>query len=455
MIRAVILAAGLVAALPIAAAPVSGTLEMRWGDPPPGSAQAARFEVGVVDADGRRHAIDADSALRASGDLFRQIGRPVTVTVAEDGLRDGRLRAETIMPYGPVLPAGGVTGSRPWATLLCRFADVPAEPNPPSYFETLMSDAQGRLDHYWQTVSYGKVDIAGSAVYGWFTLPHPRSHYIPDGESADLLALFQDCTGVADATVDFSNFVGINTMYNADLDCCAWGGSLWAALDGPARSWYVTWEPPWGYANQAPLAHEMGHGFGLPHANNSDRDGDPYDNPWDVMSGAWYNVTFDSTFGWQPQHIGIWSRDHLGWVDPERQLVIDSIGVHEGIVLDRASLADSSDVQMIKVTIPGAPASRHYLIEARVRTPLYEGALAGDAVIITEVDGTRVEPAWSVDADVPPADVSNNAGSMFVVGESWTAPDDAMQVDVVGRTDEGFVLNVRRGVDAVFADGFD
>lgn len=442
------------AVLPATAATVNGRLETRWGDPPPGSPEAHRFEVSVVDAAGNRHRIDGDSALRASSDLYGQIGRPVTITTDGESPQDGTLRVQTLVADDPLAPARAVLGSRPWATLLCRFADVPAEPKPVGYFETLMSDAEGRLDHYWQTVSYGKVDIAGSGVFGWFTLPHPRSHYIP-GESADLLALFQDCTGVADATVDFSSFVGINMMFNADLDCCAWGGSMWATLDGVARSWYLTWEPPWGYDNQSPLAHEMGHGFGLPHANNSDRDADPYDNPWDVMSGAWYNVGYDGTFGWQPQHIGVWSRQHLGWVDAERQRLIAADGYHEGIVLDRASLVGSSNTQMIKVTLPGAPATRYYLIEARVRTPLYEGALAGDAVIITEVDTTRVEPAWSVDATVPPADVANNAGSMFVVGESWTAPDEAFHVEVTGRTDEGFVLNVRRSAEKIFADGFD
>jgi len=451
-----VICAGLLAfALPAVAGTIDGTLELRWGDPPPGSAEAARFEVTLVDAEGRRHAIDSESALRASDNLFRHSGRAVTVRSGEERTEGGALRAEAIVASESAVPAGAVTGSQSWATLLCRFADVPVEPNPLAYFEELMSTSEGRLDHYWREVSYDKANIAGSAVFGWFTLPRERAYYVPDGGAADLVQLFNDCTGVADSTVDFSNFVGINTMYNADLDCCAWGGSLWAALDGPARTWYVTWEPPWGYADEAPLAHEMGHGFGLPHANNSDGDADPYDNPWDVMSGAWYNVVGDAPFGWQPKHISAWSRDHLGWIDAGRKLRITANGRYEGIVLDRASLAGSTNTQMIEVLLPGEPASHYYVIEARLKVPFYEAALAGNAVIIHEVRTTRTEPAWSVDADVPPADVSNNAGSMFVVGESWTAPNDAFQVDVVSQTPDGFIVDIRRGVDRLFTNGFD
>ena len=204
----------------------------------------------------------------------------------------------------------------------------------------------------------------------------------------------------------------------------------------------------------------MGHGFGLPHANNSDEDGDPYDNPWDNMSDSWDNATGNGneTYGWLPKHINIWSRDDLGWVDAARKLTIAADGANNGIVLDRASLIGSTNRQMIVVTLPAPePATHYYVIEARKKVGTYELNLAGDAVIIHEVDTNRLEPSWSVDAQVPPADTSNNEGSMFKVGESWTAPGAAFKVDVVAATADGFVLNLLRGAnpDLIFANGFD
>lgn len=330
-----------------------------------------------------------------------------------------------------------------------------------AYFAGMLSTATGRLDDYWREVSYNKVNLVGSKVSGWFTLPYPRSHYVTTTNGvtkANLDALWADCTGAADAQVDFRPFAGINTMYNSDLDCCAWGGGHYATLDGTSKVWYSTWEPPWGFANEAPLAHEMGHGFGLPHANNSDLDGDVYDNPWDVMSDNWDNAAHDATYGAQPKHISIWSRDHLGWIDTPRKIVIASNGNVGGIVLDRASLLGSTHVQMVKVTLPSpAPATHYYVIEARKRIAGFESALAGDAVIIHEVDENRDEPAWSVDASVPPATVSNNPGSMFVVGESWAAPGNAFKVSVTAATSDGFVIDVQRGpvVDLIFRSGFE
>jgi len=453
-------------ALPACADTVEGVLVLRWGDGAPGAAIASRFEAALVADDGNRFALDAASALRATGNLYRLNGQRVVVgATARRAHAEDALLVESIAPAPRTLAVAAplaVSGAQPWVTLLCKFADSDDEPQPPAYFSAMLSNTTGRLDHYWREVSYGNIDLVGSEVGGWFKLPHPRSYYVPDDEGcndgtrADLDTLWSDCTAAADKEIDFSPFVGINTMYNGDLDGCAWGGGHYATLDGVHKLWYSTWERPWGYANEAPLAHEMGHGFGLPHANNSDGDGDPYDNPWDVMSDAWDNATGSTTYGWLPKHLNIWSRDQLGWINAARRLEIAADGVYDGIVLDRASLVGSSNRQMIVVTLPSPqPATHYYTIEARKRTGTYEANLAGDAVIIHEVDTTRPEPSWSVDADVPPADVSNNAGSMFKVGENWTAPGGAFSVAVAAATADGFVVDVQRGAERIFIDGFD
>jgi len=446
-----------------------GRLELVWGDGAPGHAGPREPLLALVDRDGLRERIDIEAARRVVGDLYGLYGREVEMTLAPAPWPDGRLVPASIVASPFQLDAAAaprVAGSQPWVTLLCRFSDSSGEvPEQPAYFSEMLSNNPGRLDHYWREVSYGKVDLLGSEVAGWFMLPFPRSHYVPDDPDcfvderrADLDALWEDCTAAADAAIDFSPFAGINTMYDNDLDGCAWGGGHHATLDGVTKVWYSTWEPPWGYASEAPLAHEMGHGFGLPHANNSDLDGDPYDNPWDVMSDAWDNAVGDQVYGWQPKHIGIWSRDHLGWIDDARKLTVAADGRFANILLDRASLANSTHVQMIVVTLPAPePASHYYVIETRKRGGKYEAALAGNAVIIHEVRTGRTEPAWSVDAAVPPADVSNNPGSMFVVGESWTAPGNAFMVSVTGSTQDGFVLDLQRGddPDRIFRDGFD
>ena len=81
------------------------------------------------------------------------------------------------------------------------------------------------LDHYWQQQSYDLVNLEGSGAFGWYVLPHPRNYYLPGG-NLDWWKAAEECTAAADAYVDFSAYVGINLMFNEDLDCCAWGGGL-------------------------------------------------------------------------------------------------------------------------------------------------------------------------------------------------------------------------------------
>ncbi len=82
-------------------------------------------------------------------------------------------------PSGAVPPSAtssksnGLHGPQPFATILCKFADVPDEPDPVAYFERLLGNAYPGLDHYWREVSYGAISLAGSRVTGWHALPHP------------------------------------------------------------------------------------------------------------------------------------------------------------------------------------------------------------------------------------------------------------------------------------------
>ena len=64
-------------------------------------------------------------------------------------------------------------GNTRWAVLLCKYGDLSAEPQPPSYFRTLLTETgagTGNLYVYFRDVSYGQIDLTGSVVYGWYSL---------------------------------------------------------------------------------------------------------------------------------------------------------------------------------------------------------------------------------------------------------------------------------------------
>jgi len=452
-----------------------GRLELEWGDAPQETALKHVFRVAVVEDSGVRHALDSDRAVAVAGDLYGLYGRRVAVGIASakatSARRVGDASGEVLLPdaivpvddLSPATQAGGasrkgageaapdaVTGTTSWVTLMCKFADQPTEQKPLSFFQGQYGNAIGQLGHYWQEVSYGQINLAGSNAYGWANLPEPRSYYVTfdtatNKEKADLGKLFQDCTAAHDANVNFAingGVQGVNMMFNDNLDGYAWGGSRCGTLDGVNKCWSTTWNPPWSFGNLAPLSHEMGHAYGLPHANNSDNDSDPYDNTWDVMSDAWNNGVPNTTYGTLPKHINIYSRNRLGWVATARKRTVNAGTGATSLTLDRASLAGSTNLQMITLAYPDQ-STRYFTLEARKRTGDYENRLAGDAVIIHEVLTSRKEPAWSVDVDRPPANRANNEGSMFKVGETWISPDYAFRVKVESATAQGFVVSIK------------
>ena len=144
--------------------------------------------------------------------------------------------AKSLSAASPLGSQALVSGAQKWVSILCRFGDsANVTPYPKTWFETLLlgGPAPG-LDHYWRESSFGTINLTGSVVVGWYTLPHPRSYYVYGNPlELDHQRAANDCTAVADADVHFPNFIGINLMFNDDLDCCAWGGST--TLD-PRRS---------------------------------------------------------------------------------------------------------------------------------------------------------------------------------------------------------------------------
>lgn len=371
---------------------LTGTVALVWGDGPPEKGDAVGpFAILTDDSGTSAELLFDESTLRTVGGLLAldrkrieikgavlpSASRRAPITVGVQALR---------LLDSPAAPTA-VLGAQPWVSIMCKFQDVAAEPRNLAYFQGMYTSAFPGLDHYWREVSHSNISVAGSTAYGWFTLPHPRSHYI--GTSANLTALFNDCTGVADPSVNFAPFVGINLMFNDNLDGYAWGGGRWATLDGVTRLWYVTWEPPWGYNSISVMSHEMGHGFGLPHSNFNG--GSPYDNSWDVMSDSWAGSGTHATYGHYAQHTISHHKNFLGWLRlPEKRTV--GVGQSTSVRLERLGFPGFAITKMVTIPVGGS-SSNFYTVEARQRQG-YDVQVPGDATIIHHVDTSRQEPAW-------------------------------------------------------------
>jgi hypothetical protein len=446
---------------PATAVRVKGRISFVSGDPKPGdpSPPVDAFFLHRASGDDIELIFTPDQ-LAALGGERRIVGRMVEVELEPMGgkpteigpLTAGVVRTLRLLnapTFGEkAFPAKAVSGAQPWVSILCKFSDVSDEPKPPSFFQAMYASTYPGLDHYWRELSYDNVNVSGSMAVVWVTLPNPVSHY--ESSSSDRLTdMAADCTAAADHLVYFPDFVGINLMFNDEFGPYAWGGSRGLSLDGVYKWYRVTWEPPWGYRNIGVIAHEMGHGFGLPHSNNADGDGDPYDNPWDVMSNSWGYARYHSTYG----TVGKGTIGHhaniLGWISPSQKLDIDASGIYTATV-DNLELQSTTNLRLITVQIPGS--SMHYTVEVRDRVG-YDANLPGFAVVIHEVDVGRKEDAWLVDAEDP----ANGAddGAMWTTGECFEDEPNEIEICVQSVTTEGYVVRVAYGdTSVIFTDGF-
>lgn len=415
-----------------------GWFTIIWGDPAPGSAEGSAQTYWLIDEKGQATQLVLDEAMTRSlgGSLALNRKRVQVTGRAREG---SKLEVQFLQPslaQHALLP-NSVEGPQPWVSILCKFADVPAEPKPLSYFEGMYSSQYPGLDHYWQEVSYAIANVQSSDAVGWYTLPQPRSYYVYDMDGdGDLDLDFNraavDCTAAADADVYFPDFVGVNLMFNYDLDCCAWGGAWVLELDGITRAWYMTWEPPWAYEWITVIAHEMGHGFGLPHSASA--------NSWDIMSEGYdfCYLAMHPTYGCLAQHTIAFHKDLLGWIPPARQRLSNAF--YETLTIERLALPQTSGVQMVRIPINGS-SNYYYTVEAR-RTVGYDVKLPGNAVIIHDIDRTRDIPAYVVDIDGN--GYGGDAGAMWTVGETFDDPVHHISVTVDAATATGYVITIQQ-----------
>lgn len=443
---------------------IDGWLIIDWGDPSPDSLEKPVRQFFLGDATGYHQRLEASPEL-LRGPVSRWHGRKVRVFLEDEGQAAVRstapLRVAAVQLLGDdakSVTRKAVEGSKPWVSLLCKFADISDEPENLSFFQGMYDNSSGRLDDYWREVSDDAINIEGSIAIDWVVLPNPHNYYVAtpgNGTSANRAALFNDCTAAADAFVDFSNggnpFVGINLMFNAELDCCAWGGARSATLDGVTKMWRATWEPPWAFADLSVIEHEMGHGFGLTHSTNWDNDGFAYDNPWDVMSADRSYSPRDDTYGRIGKHIIGYHKDLLGWIPAEQKLVVEA-NESATIVLDDTGHNDTANYRLVKLPLGDGT---WYYIEARKRRGVYESDLPGEAVLIFHVDPTRPEPAWLFDADAPPAGFADTEGSMWRAGEVFEDATSQIRIFIESETVDGFQITIDRGNSLVFLGGFE
>lgn len=162
--------------------------------------------------------------------------------------------------------------------------------------------------------------------------------------------------------------------------------------------------------------------------------------------------TSDPTYGSLGKHVNAYHKDSVGWFPAAQRFEAPPNSI-TSIELDHTALAGGTNYRMARIPIDG---NRWYTVEARVRSGDYEANLPGDAVIIHEVDTTRSEPSWAVDNDVPPANYSDNPGTMWTTGETFFDAENGILITIDYATVTGFGITITVGeAELLFIDGFE
>ena len=408
-----LLAAGIAADQRLAMQSIEGTLTVVWGDPLPGAATGGETRYALALSNGTVVPLQLNGQENAA---LMNFGRRVTVTgLASDA---GTIVVDAIAPAkggGPV-----TIGTRKVIYLLVKYSDDAAVPHPPVFYTNLNNPDlppagevfPTTVNAFFKKTSWDQFswigDVGGvggvGASGGWLTLPHPKSYYAPCGYEttcASLNALSTDAMNLGRAEgIDFTLYDNINFVLSNDLDCCAWGGGYYDAVDN--KVYGATWEPPWGQETGT-YAHEMGHSLGLPHSGWVYYS---YDSPWDVMSsrqpavrvecGSYMSINSGAPRtvycpepgdGYITPH-----KEYLGWI-PAANAVVSDTSSSTSVTLEGGSLPLGAGIKMLKICITGLPcdgSSGHYFtVEARVRDlgalSQYDNGIPNEGVIIHEV----------------------------------------------------------------------
>lgn len=355
-------------------------------------------------------------------------------------------------PVGAVTHSG-VHGPQPFATILCKFADVAAEPDPVAYFEQLLGSAYPGLDHYWREASYGAISLAGSKVMGWFELPQPQASYLigapnsplPTATSpVDLQRLTEDCVAAAGAAFASTRYIGINLVLNANLDRPR-GTEICLELAGESKCYRTTWFWPDWYRHHSIWAHETGHAFGLQHSAVGN--GNSYGNMWDVMSVDGPCRT-ESGYGRIGQHPNAFQKDALGWIPAERIFTTERAG-QTTITLAQTAMPEADGYLLARVPIRTGEDTlrRYYTVEARRRIG-YDASLPGDGVIIHEVhlDGDpQVRLVSTVRGGRAATGVTTGLAARWLPGQLFRDAQHEIAVTVDRATPAGFVVTIFTG----------
>lgn len=190
-------------------------------------------------------------------------------------------------------------GDQRTLVLLVNFQDNPQQPWTVDQVQDMI---YGKVNDFVKENSFGQTWLSGD-VHGYYTLPI--------NSSCDYKGFESYITAAAEADgIDTSSYLRKVYIY-PKVENCGWSG-MGTVGGNPSRAWIN------GAFRLNTIGHELGHNFGLHHAQALECGSN-------TVGGTCYNYSYGDTLdimGTSNGHFNAFNKEQLGWIKPLEQEVI-------------------------------------------------------------------------------------------------------------------------------------
>jgi PKD domain len=364
---------------------------------------------GVVGDDGAGVfpvAVVGGRTLRATGPGAENLLRP-RENVRLSGVLTGEwvaLEADGDGAGGEPLASAYTEGPKTVLYIRVDFSDLPGEPLSEASAQTTMD---GQVAPFYDAQSYGRTTITSTTVTPVLRMPQTLAWYKTNGD----YQLQTDARAAARAAgFDRANFSFDITAFARVAE---WGyaGKAWVGAPGVWLN---------GYFNMSVTAHELGHNWGVAHANRWNATGDSivgagthseYGNQFDVMGGG--------PNGWA--HFNAEFKKRLNWVVAGEVSTVTTSGTYRLHALESAIASGFHTLSVAR------PDGKTYWMEFRTQVPSNASAASGAFLMWNVPTGGRGNEVL----DVSPA--TSGTDSALVLGRTFSDAASGIHLTPIGK----------------------
>lgn len=218
----------------------------------------------------------------------------------------------------PLPPSSWTTGSKALLIIRVDFSDKVGDP---VAYQTALDLMNNQVNPYYDASSYGTTALVPTVTGATYRMPQTAEAYATGNLSSQL---YTDATAAAAADYTIADYKHVMILFGR-LNSISGSKFTWAGLGsvGSGKTWIN------GYYDFRVTVHELGHNYGLYHANLWQvSDGNPasasgssteYADPFDAMGGGSTDAR---------HHFNPWFKNRLGWLPDTAVLPVTASGTY-------------------------------------------------------------------------------------------------------------------------------